>query len=302
MKNNNQILEPKSNFNRIKDNLYSLRTETEDNETKIDWVILTFMILIHIVALIGGLFYFSWANLFGAIFLYWLFSGVGIGFCFHRLLSHRSFTVSQWLESILVILGTLSYQGSPIFWVGNHRMHHAHCDTAKDPYNATLGFFWSHVVWTLYRRNSIHFDYKVYSKYVPELTEKPLCRFLHQWTVELQLFLALCFYIVGGWSLVIYGCFVRLVISWHLTWLVNSACHLWGKQPFEVTENANNLWWVALLTFGEGWHNTHHAYPKSARYGLMWWQIDMNYGLIWVLQKLRLAEQVCLKYGNFSDY
>ena len=259
---------------------------------RLDWMILSIFILIHALAIWGLITYFSWYLLIIALFLYWLFSGIGVGLCFHRLLSHRSFQLPKWLEYLLATVGTLSQQGSPIFWVGNHRMHHAYCDTDRDPYNARRGFWWSHVLWALHRQDSIHFDYKVYSKYVADLSDDTFYRFLHRYDVGLQGLLVGIFFVLGGLPLVFYGTVIRIVIGWHLTWLVNSACHAWGDRPFEIIDSATNLWWVALLTFGEGWHHSHHANPKLARFGLRWWSVDLNYISIWVLKKLGLATRV----------
>lgn len=290
----------KKNEETLHQSTYINKNQDLDNP-QLDWLYLILIVIIHFIALIGGITCFSWSGLAVAAFLYWFTGGVGIALCFHRLLSHRSFQVPKWLEYFFAFAGTLSLQGAPIFWVGNHRMHHAYCDTKHDPYDASRGFWWSHLLWFLYRRNSEHFDYEIYSRYAPELVRDPFYCFLHRGYLAFQCTLAVILYLWGGWSFVIYGCFVRLVVVWHVTWFVNSACHTWGNRPFEISEGASNLWWVALLTFGEGWHNNHHAHPKSARYGLQWWEIDMNYWLIWFLEKIGLAKQVQLAASKLPN-
>lgn len=247
--------------------------------------------VVHGLALLAIPF-FSWSALGVMIGLHWLFGSIGICLGYHRLLSHRSFRVPRWLERSIALLGALALQGGPIFWVAGHRLHHAYTeDEQKDPYSARRGFWWSHVLWIFYPRSQF-FDYEEYQRFAPDLARDPFYRWLNRYFFWLQFPLALLLYFVGGWSFVVYGIFVRAVFLWHTTWLINSVTHLWGSRAFDCRDNSRNLWWAALLTYGEGWHNNHHAYPQVARCGWRWWEIDVTWWAIALLQRLGLATAV----------
>lgn len=236
--------------------------------------------------------FFSWQALGVAILLHWLCGGIGICLGYHRLLSHRSFEVPKWLEYAIAICGALALQGGPIFWVGGHRQHHAHTeDFEKDPYSAKRGFWWSHFLWLIYPKPEA-FNREYYGKYASDLLRQPFYRWLDRYFLLLQVPLAVLLYILGGWSFVIYGIFLRSVLLWHCTWFVNSATHTWGYRTFASRDNARNLWWVALSTYGEGWHNNHHAHPRSAQSGWRWWEIDLTWYTIQLIEVLGLAKKV----------
>lgn len=245
----------------------------------------------HGLALLAS-FYFSWSAIAVTLFLHWLFGGIGICLGYHRLLSHRSFQVPKWLEYGIALLGAMAIQGGPLFWVGNHRRHHAHTDDmVQDPHSARRGFWWSHMGWILAAQKAT-FDERHYRHLAPELARQPFYRWLDRWFLFLQVPLAVLLYAFGGWSFVIYGIFVRSVLLWHTTWLVNSATHRWGYQTFKTEDNARNLWWVSLLTYGEGWHNNHHTYPHAAQSGYRWWEIDVTWWVIRGLKQIGLARKV----------
>ncbi|MEO0885349.1 MAG: fatty acid desaturase [Cyanobacteria bacterium J06648_10] len=247
----------------------------------------------HALALLAPWF-FSWSALGVAIALHWLFGSVGICLGYHRLLSHRSFRVPLWLERIIATIGALALQGGPTFWVAGHRQHHAFTEhVEKDPYSSARGFWWSHMEWMFYLKPEV-FDRKVYAKNAPDIARDPYYAFLDKYFLALQVPLAFVLYAIGGWSFVIYGIFVRAVLLWHCTWLINSANHLWGYRNFDSDDNSRNLWWVALLTYGEGWHNNHHTYPKMAKAGLRKWEIDSTWWLIKGLKSVGLATKVVM--------
>jgi stearoyl-CoA desaturase (delta-9 desaturase) len=186
----------------------------------------------------------------------------------------------------------MAIQGGPIFWAGGHRQHHAFTeDVDRDPYSAKRGFWWSHLLWLLYPEQTT-FNQTLYGKYVPDLMRHRYYRWLDKYFVLLQVPLAVVLYLLGGWSFVLYGIVVRSVLLWHATWLVNSATHRWGYRTFDAKDNARNLWWVSLVTYGEGWHNTHHTYPRSAQTGNRWWEIDITWQTIRLLERLGLATRV----------
>lgn len=258
---------------------------------KLSWVNVAFFGAIHLLALLA-FWCFTWPALIVAVGLHWLFGSIGICLGYHRLLTHRSFQVPRWLEYIFATVGALALQGGPIFWVSGHRQHHLHTEDAdKDPYAASRGFWWSHMLWILYPRAEF-FERQTYNKYAPDLARDPYYRWLDRYFLLLQLPLALVLYAIGGWTFVIYGVFLRAVLLWHSTWLINSASHMFGQRRFEVADGSRNLWWAALLTYGEGWHNNHHAYPNVAKAGWKWWELDMTWWAIQGLETLGLAKRV----------
>ncbi|HEY9802730.1 MAG TPA: acyl-CoA desaturase [Leptolyngbyaceae cyanobacterium] len=260
---------------------------------RIRWLNVIFFTAFHVLALLAPWF-FSWSALGLLLFLHWLFGSIGICLGYHRLLSHKSFQVPKWLEYAIATIGALAMQGGPIFWVGGHRQHHAHTeDVNLDPYSAERGFWWSHMLWILYPRSEF-FDFEIYQKYAPDLARQPFYRWLDRYFLLLQIPLALLLYAVGGWSFVIYGVVLRAVLLWHSTWFVNSATHMWGYRTFNADDNARNLWWVSIVTYGEGWHNNHHTYPNVAKAGFQWWEIDVTWWSIKLLQTLGLAKKVVL--------
>jgi stearoyl-CoA desaturase (delta-9 desaturase) len=256
------------------------------------WLHITFFGVFHLIALISGIYFFSWSALGIAVLLHWMFGSLGICLGYHRLLSHRSFQVPKPVEYFFATLGALALQGGPIFWCGGHRQHHAFTeDVNKDPYSIKRGFWWSHILWILAPRDEF-FQRSRYDALAPDLSRDAYYQFLDRYFILLQIPLGGLLYLLGGWPFVFYGIFVRAVLLWHSTWFVNSASHYWGNRPYDSDDNARNLWWVALLTYGEGWHNNHHADPKCARAGLHWWQIDMTYWAIALMQRLGMARKV----------
>lgn len=258
---------------------------------QLSWLNVAFFGIIHIIAVLS-LWCFSWPALAVMVGLHWLFGSVGICLGYHRLLTHRSLQVPKWLEYILATLGALALQGGPLFWVSGHRQHHLHTeDKDKDPYAASRGFWWSHMLWIFYPKAEF-FDRNTYAKFAPDLARDPYYNWLDRNFLMLQLPVAAVLYLLGGWSFVIYGVFLRAVILWHSTWLINSASHLRGSRRFSIADGSRNLWWAALLTYGEGWHNNHHAYPNVAKAGWQWWELDITWWSIKTLETLGLAKRV----------
>jgi stearoyl-CoA desaturase (delta-9 desaturase) len=266
-------------------------TVATSNKLSLDWVIIVYMAVIHLVALLAVFpSNFSWGAVGVAFVLYWITGGLGITLGFHRLVTHRSFEVPKLLEYFFVLCGTLACEGGPIEWVGQHRIHHKYSDTESDPHDSNKGFWWSHMGWMLHKVPA-KADIPRYTK---DIADDPVYQFLQKFFIPIQVVLGLFLYWLGGWPFVIWGIFVRLVVVFHFTWFVNSATHKFGYQSHESHDHSTNCWWVALLTFGEGWHNNHHAFQYSARHGLQWWEIDTTWMTIKLLQFLGLAKNIKL--------
>jgi sn-1 stearoyl-lipid 9-desaturase len=266
-------------------------TVAASTKLRLNWTMIIALIIFHIgavCAFLPGL--FSWQAVSVAVLLHWITGGLGITLGWHRLLSHRSFQVPKWLEYFFAFCGTLALQGGIIWWVGLHRHHHLHSDQDVDHHDSKKGFIWSHVRWMC-------FDVPAESdipRFTKDIADDPFYQFLNNYFFPLQVVLGVVLYAIGGWPFVFWGVFARLVIVYHCTWLVNSATHKFGYRNFETTDNSTNCWWVAITTYGEGWHNNHHAYQYSARHGMKWWEIDITWMTIQVLQLLGLATKVKL--------
>jgi sn-1 stearoyl-lipid 9-desaturase len=256
----------------------------------INWVTAIFMVLFHVGA-IAALFFFSWKLLALATFLYWIGGSLGIGMGYHRLLTHRGYKTPKWVEYFLTTCAVLSLEGGPIFWVATHRIHHQHSDKEGDPHSPRDGKWWAHVGWILVGK-SMHHDTKTLSRYVPDLAKDKFHVWITKYHYVPMIVLGVVLLAIGGIPFVLWGIFVRTVFGLHATWLVNSATHVWGSRRFQTRDDSTNSWWVAMLSFGEGWHNNHHAHPVSARHGLTWYEVDLNWYGIWVLSKLGLATDI----------
>jgi stearoyl-CoA desaturase (delta-9 desaturase) len=264
----------------------------------INWLTLVTILLFHAGAL-AAFFFFSWQRLAVLAVLHVLAINVGIGMCYHRLLTHRGYQTPKWVEYLMSICATLSLEGGPIFWVSTHRVHHQLSDQEGDPHTPREGGWWAHAGWLLFGK-ALHAQTNVLSRYVPDLSKDRFHVWLskYHWvpvTASGVLLLA-GGWIWGGWvngvALVLWGVLLRVTLGLHATWLVNSATHLWGSRRFETRDDSRNSWWVALLSGGEGWHNNHHAHPVSARHGLKWYEIDPNFYGIWLLSKIGLAKKI----------
>jgi fatty-acid desaturase len=265
-------------------------TATLNHNRTINWSNLIFLVVAHGAAL-AALFFWSWPAVICAALLYWIAGSLGIGMGFHRLLTHRGYRVPKLVEYFMVTCGTLAIEGGPIQWVTTHRIHHAHTDQEGDPHTPRDGGWWAHIGWILTGTAQDH-DQATLERYAPDLMSDRFYVALNRFYYVPLLVLGITLLLVGSWGVMLWGVFLRVTLGLHATWLVNSATHLWGRQRFETGEDSRNSWWVALLTFGEGWHNNHHAHPTSARHGIRWYEIDVNWWGIRVLQILGLARAI----------
>jgi fatty-acid desaturase len=257
-----------------------------------NWVTNFFLVAFHVGA-VAALFFFSWQGLALALILWWVTGSLGIGMGYHRLLTHRSYKAPKWLEYLFTIFATMTLEGGPIFWVATHRIHHRHCDKPGDPHSPRDGKWWSHMGW-ITSGKAMHRSTEELAPYARDLVSDRFHVWISKWhwvplTVSGFLILA-----VFGWQVTLWAVFLRVTLGLHFTWLVNSATHLWGSRRFDTDDDSRNSFWVAILTFGEGWHNNHHAHMHSARHGLRWWEIDMNWYGIQALRLLGLAKDIKL--------
>jgi sn-1 stearoyl-lipid 9-desaturase len=257
---------------------------------KLNWNTITAVAIFHVFAVVA-LFTFSWQNLLAAFILWWIAGSLGIGLGYHRLLTHRGFAAPKWLEYTLSVFGTLALQSGPLTWVTTHRLHHAFTETDKDPHSPRHGTYWAHIGW-IFRGTAQNQTWPTMVRYCPDITRDAFQVALNKYYYVPIVVAGLILFAIGGWTMVVWAIAFRTVFGWHMTWLVNSATHLWGTRRFETRDDSRNNALIAAVTFGEGWHNNHHAYPRSARHGLAWYQIDINWIQIWAMEKIGIIKDV----------
>ncbi len=259
------------------------------------------LLVIHLAALLAFVpALFSWNAIIAAAILAYLTGGIGITLGYHRLLTHRSLQMPKLLEYAVTFLGVLALQGGPISWVATHRRHHAYSDREGDPHGMDRGFWWAHVGW-LYLPNAARPTIVEQRRLAADLSADPVYGFLDKTAVLWQIALAAVLFAIGGWPFVVWGIFVRLVVTYHITWFVNSACHWTGYRTFRTGDRSTNNWWVALLAWGEGWHNNHHAFPFSARHGLGRFEFDFTWLTVRALQLAGIVRRVKLPTPEMLD-
>lgn len=233
----------------------------------------------------------------------YLFRGLGITAGYHRLLAHRSYQTSRPLQFVLALAGSLAVQGGPLWWVAHHRSHHRHTDSEADVHSpVTRGFWQSHMGWMM---SVAAFQEK--GTNARDLHRFPELKWLQRFYVPLIVAQGAALYALGmlldllfpewgisGPQLLVWGLFVTTVITWHVTFAVNSVCHTWGAQPHDTGDASTNNPLIGVLAYGEGWHNNHHKFPLSARHGLEWWQLDLTWWLLRGLAALGLVHDLKL--------
>jgi stearoyl-CoA desaturase (delta-9 desaturase) len=278
---------------------------------RIDWLNVVGIGFYHLAALLALLpWFFSWTGVVLCVLGTYVFGTLGISLCYHRLLTHRGFLCPKWLEHSLAVIAVCAFQDTPARWVAVHRRHHEHTDEPPDPHSPIVSFLWAHVGWLLVIRDDLE-RMQIYSRYARDIVRDPFYRRLDRAAFYLGTILLswLVFFAAGfaavllgggsageaarfGSSLLVWGVFLRTVIVWHTTWSVNSVTHLWGYRNYETGEESTNNVIVGLISNGEGWHNNHHADPRSARHGHEWWEFDLTYLTIRFLGLLGLASGI----------
>lgn len=244
--------------------------------------------LIHVAAIVGvALVGFSWAGLAAAIGLYYarmFFVTSG----YHRYFAHRSFKTSRVFQFLLAFGGSTAAQKGVLWWAAHHRNHHKFSDQPGDLHSPVQdGFWWSHVGWILDRQ------YKATeTDRIRDFARYPELRWLDRYHLVPPVMLALALFAIGGWSLLVWGFFVSTVLLWHGTFTINSLAHVFGRRRYETTDDSRNSLILALITMGEGWHNNHHYYQRSASQGFRWYEIDMSYIILRGLQAIGIVSGV----------
>ncbi len=215
-----------------------------------------------------------------------LLAGLGVTVGYHRMLTHRSFQPHPVVKFIFLAFGSMAVEGPALEWAATHIKHHAHSDREGDPHSPVEGFWHAHMGW-LFNRSFA--DPNIYCR---NLVKDPIVVFVSR-TFIFWVILSLAIpFAIGGWTGLLWGGLVRIFLTHHITWSVNSVCHTFGKREFETRDQSRNEWIVGLLGLGEGWHNNHHAFPRSAFHGLHWWQFDLSGYVIWTLERVGLARDV----------
>lgn len=277
---------------------------------RILWPYLIVLTSVHLVSLLAVIpWFFTWSGLVVAILGHFIFGMFGITIGYHRLLTHRGFACPKWFEHTLATMGMFNLQDSPARWVAIHRLHHRHSDQQMDPHTPLAGFWWSHVGWVVCRHKDTDRTIR-YGRYVPDLLRDRYYRRLERKMGWLMVFLvhavvlitigAAVGYFTGGGSealryaasWAVWGVAVRTVFVLHGTWSVNSLAHVFGYRNYETREHSTNNWLVALIAHGEGWHNNHHADPRSAAHGHLWWEFDLSWLVIRMLGLFGLASNI----------
>ncbi len=276
-----------------------------------DWGYLSNIVIIHLLSLpIFFPRFFSWTGVAVAVIGFPVYGLFGITLCYHRILTHQGLVVPKWLERTFAILGVCCLQDTPARWVAVHRLHHRHSDRQPDPHSPLVGFFWSHVGWVLVK-NREHSRLKFFEQYARDILRDPFYFALERnlawfWVYWLHAFLYFAVgtlagrFVAGSWagglqfgaSILVWGVFFRTVFVWHATWAVNSVTHVLGYRNYETSDDSRNQWLVALVAYGEGWHNNHHADQRAAAHGHRWWEYDATYAVVRVLEAVGLAKNV----------
>jgi stearoyl-CoA desaturase (Delta-9 desaturase) len=268
----------------------SKHTVAISNQRTLNWPTAAGLLVFHAGA-VAALFVFSWKVFFVALALHWIAVGFGISLGYHRLHTHQSYQCPKWMEYALAVCGTLTLEGGPMFWVGTHRIHHANSDQAGDPHSPREGAFWSHMGWMLFGETH-HNDTDYMAKYAPDMARDPFYRWLNTYHWVPLAILGAILLAVGGLPMFLWGICLRVTFGLHCTWLINSLTHMVGTQRFDAGDDSKNSFLIALLTFGEGWHNNHHAHPTSARHGLAWWEFDITWITMKILRAIGLIKHV----------
>jgi stearoyl-CoA desaturase (Delta-9 desaturase) len=243
---------------------------------------------VHVMALVGAIYVgWSWAA------FWWLVGSYAVRMFaitagYHRYFSHRTYKTSRAFQLVLAVLGLTSVQQGPLWWAAHHRRHHKYSDMPEDIHSPIQrGFIWSHMQWILAKRHKATDIERIkdFAKY-PEL------RFLNRHDLACAVLTAVGTYFIGGSVALFWGFFVSVVVAWHITFCINSVAHVIGKRRYKTTDDSRNNALLGIVAFGEGWHNNHHHYQRSARQGFYWWEVDLSYYVLKLLEVFHIVWDV----------
>lgn len=275
---------------------------------QVKWIYAGVVLGFHLLLPLAFLpYFFSWYGVLWLPLGNYIFCTMGIGAGYHRLLTHRGYQCPAWLEYTFSLLGLCCIQDTPARWVAVHRVHHNNSDEQPDPHSPLVTWFWGHMGW-LFVENAEFGKLATFEKYTRDLMRQPFYRWIERRYNWLWILIAHAVIITGLGAMYgairygdtativqcaaqwfIWGVVVRVIYTWHITWGVNSFAHMFGYRNYETNDNSRNCWYIGLATNGEGWHNNHHADPRSAIHGHQWWEIDLTYRSLWLLEKCGLV-------------
>ncbi len=272
----------------------------EEEAERIDWLRVLPFLLMHVACL--SVIWVGWSPVAVAVAvaLYGLRMLAITGF-YHRYFSHKAFKTSRPVQFVFAVLGASAAQRGPLWWAAHHRHHHAHADQETDAHSPHhRGFWYSHMAWFMNRKN-----HRTRHELVRDLSRYPELRFLDRYAMLVPALLAVTLFLTGtalehfapglgtnGWQLLVWGFVISTVVLYHATFTVNSMAHTFGRRRYATKDDSRNNLWLALLTFGEGWHNNHHHFPGSARQGFFWWEVDLTWYWLRLMQAMGLIWDV----------
>ncbi|MEO8550468.1 MAG: acyl-CoA desaturase [Kofleriaceae bacterium] len=243
---------------------------------------------VHVVAVVGAV-VVGWSGGAAA----WLVGGYAVRMFaitagYHRYFSHRTYKTSRTFQFLLALVGMSAAQQGPLWWAAHHRNHHRFSDQPEDVHSPRQrGFWWAHVRWILAARG-----HGTDLTRVRDLARYPELRFLDRHDLAFAVGWGVLIYLIGGWTAVMWGHFVAIVLAWHITFCINSLAHVLGSRRYATSDDSRNNPVLAVLTLGEGWHNNHHHYQRSARQGFFWWELDVSYYVLKLLELARIVRDV----------
>lgn len=265
--------------------------ENSASRPQVQWLRVTPFLAMHIACLAVFWVGWSWVAVFVALLLYFARVFALTAF-YHRYFSHRSFKTSRWFQFLGGVLGCAAAQRGPIWWAAHHRDHHRFAEREGDVHSPHRhGFLWSHMLWFMTNEN-----FRTKQRNVKDWLKYPELRLINRFDFLAPAALAISMFAFGevlrvaapsletnGWQMLIWGFLVSTIVLYHVTFAINSLAHTVGSRRFDTKDESRNNWWLALITFGEGWHNNHHHYPGSVRQGFRWWELDITFYLLVVL-------------------
>ena len=267
-----------------------------DPSERLNWTNTLFLVGAHLMAVVAVLYLvyvkFSWWTI-GLGCLWMFLCSISISAGYHRLFAHRTYKAAEWWRGLLLLFGAASVQNSALLWSADHRRHHSFVDTDRDPYNVKRGFWWSHVGWVLHSS-----DEPRVAGGLKDLESDRLVQWQHRYYPWIALVVAGLIPLGLGFlwgdpiGAFLVAAFLRLVLQWHSTFTINSLAHIVGTQPYTTANSARDSWLIALISWGEGYHNFHHRFQADYRNGVRWWQFDPTKWILWSLEKVRVVSNL----------